>query len=520
MQCQMKLFEVPPKGMGQGVGLQKVAIKMPGGSESGSGADGNGFAAIMAALMSMPAEQLSQSLKQFDRVCMEGQNKEWVPLIDLTQVDATGNPMLKLLQGAHQGGGDAAPFFQMKLQQFLAQQVQPRAAAENTQEFKQIVPDKLPAEGELLPGKTAQAELDMLFAAGGKDPDGAQPVTPIKDASVKDASISFLAQAFAEQKQKGGTKEEQPFASMSEMPFKADTPTKEIAPKVSADAADIYTPLFQESEKTLEASAQKIASVPKAPSAALNATQVAVPKAATSAAKSDTVDMGASIDKALANQRPISKGDKQAGNADLQTKSETKVATATPQSAPASSDLPQPVETRLSAAETRPVQPAKVSVEAQPASKEMQSDVIRQVVQRMTLHSDGRTSSMQIKLKPEFLGNLRMEVVAENQQIMVRMTAENQTVKGIIEQNLHVLKAELQQHGLQIQKFDVFVAQDSDQWRDSQQQAAFRNAQDRGYRQGAPRNGELPVNEETGAVDSPAVINRANGDRSAVDFFA
>jgi flagellar hook-length control protein FliK len=509
----MKFFEVPPKGLGQGAGLQKVAIKMPGGCDSDSGADSNGFTDVMAALMSMPAEQLSQSLKQFDRVCTEGQNKEWVPLIDLTQVDATGNPMLKLLQGAPKEGGAAATIFQLKLQQILAQHAQPQAAAGNAQEPNQPGLDGLPAEGAQapgIPGQTGQAELDALFAAGEKGHDGAQMRTPIKD-----TSASFLAQAFAEQKQKGGALEEQTLASMTTTAFKPNAPKQTSGKEIAAGA-----PISQEIEKNLGGSAQKIAAVSKAPSAAPKAPQAALPNAAASAAKSDPVDMGASIDKALANQRPISKGDAQMGNADVQTKNETTVATATLQSAPASSDPLPSVETRLNAAETRPVQRAKESVEAQPASKEMQSDVIRQVVQRMTLHSDGRASSMQIKLKPEFLGNLRMEVVAENQQVMVRITAENQTVKGIIEQNLHVLKAELQQHGLQIQKFDVQVAQDGDPWRDSQQQAAFRNSQDRGYRQGAPRNGELLVNEETGAVDSSAVLDRVNGDRSAVDFFA
>ncbi|MFZ1984860.1 MAG: flagellar hook-length control protein FliK [Desulfatitalea sp.] len=513
----MKFFEVLPKGMGQGAGLQKVAIKMPGECDSDSGADSNGFADVMAALMSMPAEQLSQSLKQFDRVCTEGQSKEWVPLIDLTQVDATGNPMLKLLQGASQEGGDAATLFQMKLQQILAQNAQPQAAAGNALEPKQTALDGLPAEGEQTPGQTAQAKLDALFAAGEKDLDGAQPLTPVKD-----ASATFLARAFAEQK--GGASEEPSPASIPAMALKADATkpvsANEIASQVSENTTTIKTPLTQEIEKHLGGSAQRMPAVPKAPGAAPKAAQVAVSKTAASTAKSDSVDMGASIDKALANQRPISKGDAQVGNADVQAKAETKVATATPPSASASSEPLQSVDTRLSAAETRPVQRAKESAEAQPASKEMQSDVIRQVVQRMTLHSDGRTSSMQIKLKPEFLGNLRMEVVAENQQIMVRMTAENQTVKGIIEQNLHVLKAELQQHGLQIQKFDVYVAQDDDQWRDGQQQAAFRQPQDRGHRQGASRDSDLPLTEENVTVDGSAAPKRAYGDRSAVDFFA
>ncbi len=113
-----------------------------------------------------------------------------------------------------------------------------------------------------------------------------------------------------------------------------------------------------------------------------------------------------------------------------------------------------------------------------------------------------------------------MEVMTENQQVTVRMTAENQAVKGIIEQNLHVLKNELQQHGLQIQKFDVFVAQDNDGWRDGQQQAAFRQAQDRGYRSGSGRNGSFADSEEAEAMEGVTGTDRFYGEKSSVDFFA
>jgi flagellar hook-length control protein FliK len=108
--------------------------------------------------------------------------------------------------------------------------------------------------------------------------------------------------------------------------------------------------------------------------------------------------------------------------------------------------------------------------------RDMQTDVIRQIVARMTLRGDGGRPEMQIKLKPEFLGDLRMHVTTENHHVMVRITADSPAVKEMIEQNLQILKSELQQHGLQIDKFDVFVGQENEAWKHRQQQNASHDA--------------------------------------------
>jgi flagellar hook-length control protein FliK len=71
----------------------------------------------------------------------------------------------------------------------------------------------------------------------------------------------------------------------------------------------------------------------------------------------------------------------------------------------------------------------------------METDLIRQIVQRMTLNTTGNSSSVQIKLKPEFLGNVRMQIATEDQKVMIRITAETQQVKDIIERHIHILKS-------------------------------------------------------------------------------
>jgi flagellar hook-length control protein FliK len=161
------------------------------------------------------------------------------------------------------------------------------------------------------------------------------------------------------------------------------------------------------------------------------------------------------------------------------------------------------------------------SADVSAAPKEMETDVIRQIVQRMSLRSDGRQSQMQIKLKPEFLGNLKMDVITENRMVMVRMTAENHSVKEMIEQNIGMLKTELQQQGLQVQKVDVSVAQDNEQWAGGGQQAAFeQTGQGSGRRQGNRRSGGGDAKAAGDVVEHSETTVVSKSRSSEVDFFA
>jgi flagellar hook-length control protein FliK len=96
--------------------------------------------------------------------------------------------------------------------------------------------------------------------------------------------------------------------------------------------------------------------------------------------------------------------------------------------------------------------------------KQFQTEVLTQIVKKASLNlKDGHTE-IKIELKPEFLGHIRMRVASENQQVMVRMLTELPMVKEIIESNIHQLKADLQNQGLEVDKFEVFVSKDSEQF--------------------------------------------------------
>ncbi len=152
--------------------------------------------------------------------------------------------------------------------------------------------------------------------------------------------------------------------------------------------------------------------------------------------------------------------------------------------------------------------------EPQAFTKSAQANTLRQIVNKAALNLESGRSEFKIDLKPESLGHLKMQILTENHHVTVRILAENPLVKDMIESNLAQLKANFQNQGLEIEKFDVSVAQDSDQ----------NGTGDGGYepekmrsKSGDTENGYGRKAKESEAVDN---LMRKRQQESAVDFFA
>ncbi|MBW2100589.1 MAG: flagellar hook-length control protein FliK, partial [Deltaproteobacteria bacterium] len=89
--------------------------------------------------------------------------------------------------------------------------------------------------------------------------------------------------------------------------------------------------------------------------------------------------------------------------------------------------------------------------------KALETDVLSQIVKKAALNLKNGQTQVKIEIKPESLGHLRMQISTENHQVTAKIMAETPLVKEIIENNIHQLKTELQNHGLEIDKFDVDV---------------------------------------------------------------
>ncbi|MBR9984301.1 MAG: flagellar hook-length control protein FliK [Desulfosarcina sp.] len=107
------------------------------------------------------------------------------------------------------------------------------------------------------------------------------------------------------------------------------------------------------------------------------------------------------------------------------------------------------------------------------AVKSFQTSVMDQIVDKAAMRSIHGRSEIQIRLKPEFLGNVQMNIAADKEQLVVRIITDRPVVKEIIETHLHHLKTELQNQGLTIDKFEVTVNPDGNQQHSREQFAGM-----------------------------------------------
>jgi hypothetical protein len=108
---------------------------------------------------------------------------------------------------------------------------------------------------------------------------------------------------------------------------------------------------------------------------------------------------------------------------------------------------------------------------ADAAKRNTMSQTLNQIVQKAVLSFHNGQHEVQLHLKPEFLGNIRMQIVSEGQQIAIKIVADLPFVKDMLENNLHQLKTELQAQGLDIDELEVSVAHDSYAGSESYQKA-------------------------------------------------
>ena len=137
-----------------------------------------------------------------------------------------------------------------------------------------------------------------------------------------------------------------------------------------------------------------------------------------------------------------------------------------------------------------------------------------QIVQKAAIHLRNGQHEARIDLKPDFLGHVRMQVVSDNQLVTVRILAEHGFVKDMIESNVHQLKADLQQQGLEVEKVEVTVSRDPEDSGSSKEKYAQSRARQRSGSQsdsGQPENEQKKDNRQ-----SPKTIN----DGTTVDYFA
>lgn len=519
MQTMLKIFDLGGMGNMAAANTQKIAVRMNADGGPISGRDETGFLECLGNFMSMAEDQVKSTLEELEWVSIEGAEGELAPVIDFTDGADNTSTLEALIRS----------FFDLNATQSVeqdetAQSVEQDETALSATEWQAVLPEAEVVEENPvtdLVGEAKETSPPSTFravAANFHQDEKALAATQIDAETDTTGETVPKAQARSEPPAPD-------FANAKPMADGKLEPGQARAMPSEKDMAAL------ESDDLAEA---EFAQKNPEPSASHKKTETA--QIGLSASQAHSMQLKQTTDKEdAAGQKPLrgEKDDAQAFQRMFAAKSSS--GEEPPMSFQNSGsdggkesqsylarEGQQSAEPQLSSISSKSVDSASAaeSHSSQSAQKTMENDVIRQIVQRMTLRSSGDQSRMTIQLKPEFLGQLKLDISTENQHVVVKMTAESTAVKEMIEHNIVVLKTELQQHGLNIDKFDVYVGQDNESWKQRQQDAASRQG-----RRGNMRSfsGIDSQEEET---DRPlASTTRAGGDtgksRSGeIDFFA
>jgi len=160
------------------------------------------------------------------------------------------------------------------------------------------------------------------------------------------------------------------------------------------------------------------------------------------------------------------------------------------------------------------VETASLPKETESDRSGLKTQTLDQIVQKAAIHLKDGQHEARIDLKPEFLGHIRMQVISENHQVTVKILTEHGFVKDMIENNLHQLKADLQQQGLGIDKLEVSVSRDSDESGNPKERLAGMRT-----RQGAADDGKQRHSGQDTPKDNRQP-RRYMGGATTVDYFA
>ncbi|MFC1513501.1 flagellar hook-length control protein FliK [candidate division KSB1 bacterium] len=84
-------------------------------------------------------------------------------------------------------------------------------------------------------------------------------------------------------------------------------------------------------------------------------------------------------------------------------------------------------------------------------------DLTGNIIKQAKLSLKNGFSEMNVQLVPPHLGRMKMKIQIENQQLVVRVQVESTEAKQLIQQSIHQLNESMAEHGVEVEKFDVFV---------------------------------------------------------------
>ena len=114
---------------------------------------------------------------------------------------------------------------------------------------------------------------------------------------------------------------------------------------------------------------------------------------------------------------------------------------------------------------TDPAQPAapkqEIPTAYAPLPQEVSRHIADQVVRNLSLQVDGNASEMRMTLKPPSLGEVQLHVHVEDSKMAAQIDVSQQLVKSALEAHMPQLRQALQEHGIEVQRIDVMVPEQS-----------------------------------------------------------
>ncbi len=135
-------------------------------------------------------------------------------------------------------------------------------------------------------------------------------------------------------------------------------------------------------------------------------------------------------------------------------------------------------------------------------------------IEKVYWHQKNGRAQARIQIKPAFLGHLHLNVLTEQTRVSVEIRVESPLAREFIEMNLLVLKTDLQNSGLEIDKIDVIVDQDMDNPREEHRDPARKPNR----RAGAAS--DMAVTETNGNQGNSGVPGSTDGMQSIINYFA
>ena len=166
---------------------------------------------------------------------------------------------------------------------------------------------------------------------------------------------------------------------------------------------------------------------------------------------------------------------------------------------------------RGESAAPQPAAPAAAAPRALPA------DVMQRITEKAVSMVRNGQDSIKIQLNPASLGHIQLKVATEGQQVMIRMLVENPATRDLLEGNVGLLRAELGQQGLTIDRLDLDLFSGNHTSGQSGNQA---DKEAEGHLSHRRQKAALQSDEKANAEDTTATASDADNGSTLVGVFA